>query len=36
MIFFRVLSLFKPVYDNGTLVSYEITGGGYGHGIGMS
>ncbi len=28
--------IFKPVYDNGTLVSYEITGGGYGHGIGMS
>lgn len=28
--------IFKPVYDNGTLVSYEIAGGGYGHGIGMS
>lgn len=28
--------MFKPVYENATLVAYEIIGGGYGHGIGMS
>lgn len=28
--------IIKPVYDNNKLTAYQITGGGYGHGIGMS
>jgi stage II sporulation protein D len=28
--------IFRPTYSNGTLTGYQIIGGGYGHGIGMS
>jgi stage II sporulation protein D len=28
--------IFRPVYDGSTLTGYQIIGGGYGHGIGMS